>query len=143
MRPDRDVLQHGHVGHQLDVLEGAGDPKLDHLLGRCVGDLLAQHGDLAAGCGQHAGDQVEGGALAGAVRADQRDDLAGVDVERDVVDGDHAAELDRKSTRLNSSHANISYAVFCLKKKNKYRWQRATLKKKRKKYQTTRESNET
>src|SRR3712207_8694442 len=29
-----------------------------------------------------------------------------------------AAYLDRKSTRLNSSHANISYAVFCLKKKN-------------------------
>src|SRR3712207_7021554 len=29
-------------------------------------------------------------------------------------------ELDRKSTRLNSSHANISYAVFCLKKKKKY-----------------------
>src|SRR3712207_8584356 len=28
-----------------------------------------------------------------------------------------AAEGDRKSTRLNSSHANISYAVFCLKKK--------------------------
>src|SRR3712207_8773620 len=27
--------------------------------------------------------------------------------------------LDRKSTRLNSSHANISYAVFCLKKKRK------------------------
>src|SRR5947209_15778360 len=27
------------------------------------------------------------------------------------------ADLDRKSTRLNSSHANISYAVFCLKKK--------------------------
>src|SRR3712207_7683296 len=29
-------------------------------------------------------------------------------------------EEDRKSTRLNSSHANISYAVFCLKKKNTY-----------------------
>src|SRR3712207_8154837 len=28
-------------------------------------------------------------------------------------------EIDRKSTRLNSSHANISYAVFCLKKKKK------------------------
>src|SRR3712207_8518752 len=28
-----------------------------------------------------------------------------------------AEHLDRKSTRLNSSHANISYAVFCLKKK--------------------------
>src|SRR3712207_8285230 len=33
----------------------------------------------------------------------------------------HVADLagDRKSTRLNSSHANISYAVFCLKKQNK------------------------
>src|SRR3989442_5080698 len=30
-----------------------------------------------------------------------------------------ALELDRKSTRLNSSHVRISYAVFCLKKKNK------------------------
>src|SRR3712207_7653902 len=29
-------------------------------------------------------------------------------------------EQDRKSTRLNSSHANISYAVFCFKKKKKY-----------------------
>src|SRR3712207_9082821 len=28
---------------------------------------------------------------------------------------------DRKSTRLNSSHANISYAVFCLKKKKKHK----------------------
>src|SRR3712207_8579834 len=32
---------------------------------------------------------------------------------------DIAEVLDRKSTRLNSSHANISYAVFCLKKKIK------------------------
>src|SRR3712207_8962094 len=36
-----------------------------------------------------------------------------------VPAGDDAAvaTVDRKSTRLNSSHANISYAVFCLKKK--------------------------
>src|SRR3712207_8553612 len=33
--------------------------------------------------------------------------------------GEGDARLDRKSTRLNSSHANISYAVFCLKKKKK------------------------
>src|SRR2546422_4633334 len=31
-----------------------------------------------------------------------------------------AVSLDRKSTRLNSSHGYISYAVFCLKKKNEY-----------------------
>src|SRR5438874_7783258 len=32
-----------------------------------------------------------------------------------------ALEIDRKSTRLNSSHVEISYAVFCLKKKKKQR----------------------
>src|SRR3712207_7064869 len=32
--------------------------------------------------------------------------------------GEGAESRDRKSTRLNSSHANISYAVFCLKKKD-------------------------
>src|SRR5262245_62672955 len=31
----------------------------------------------------------------------------------------HSQQLDRKSTRLNSSHLGISYAVFCLKKKKK------------------------
>src|SRR3712207_8687775 len=36
-----------------------------------------------------------------------------------VVLGDQRPLADRKSTRLNSSHANISYAVFCLKKKQK------------------------
>src|SRR3712207_3345075 len=34
-----------------------------------------------------------------------------------AIERDESVALDRKSTRLNSSHANISYAVFCLKKK--------------------------
>src|SRR2546421_6724649 len=36
-----------------------------------------------------------------------------------VTGGDYTIEADRKSTRLNSSHDQISYAVFCLKKKKK------------------------
>src|SRR3712207_6848728 len=36
------------------------------------------------------------------------------------------ADLDRKSTRLNSSHANISYAVFCLKKNPNRRVKRSS-----------------
>src|SRR5690242_15814725 len=36
---------------------------------------------------------------------------------RGIAEESHPAELDRKSTRLNSSHMSISYAVFCLKKK--------------------------
>src|SRR5258708_20994594 len=39
-------------------------------------------------------------------------------VGRDFDDRDTTTSVDRKSTRLNSSHQIISYAVFCLKKKN-------------------------
>src|SRR3712207_8340773 len=40
-----------------------------------------------------------------------------IDAQAALVAVEGAEEADRKSTRLNSSHANISYAVFCLKKK--------------------------
>src|SRR5438445_6428135 len=43
-----------------------------------------------------------------------------------AVDARADDEQDRKSTRLNSSHANISYAVFCLKKKKKQNTRRNT-----------------
>src|SRR2546422_5788247 len=58
------------------------------------------------------------------------DDVAGVAQHvgqhglhlRLVLDDEHARRVrDRKSTRLNSSHGYISYAVFCLKKKKKTR----------------------
>src|SRR3712207_8346109 len=45
-------------------------------------------------------------------------DAAVLAAQERVDEGD---ELDRKSTRLNSSHANISYAVFCLKKNKSVR----------------------
>src|SRR3712207_134580 len=41
-------------------------------------------------------------------------EFLGINIQEHLVQ-----TLDRKSTRLNSSHANISYAVFCLKKKKK------------------------
>src|SRR3712207_8989707 len=66
--------------------------------------------------------QVDSGRIAGAVGLVLRDGK--VVYERAVGWADQesgrrmsADAIDRKSTRLNSSHANISYAVFCLKKK--------------------------
>src|SRR3712207_8561042 len=65
------------------------------------------HGGAGDGVGQnprleveHVGQQLLGEHLGGGPGRDER-----------------AVLQDRKSTRLNSSHANISYAVFCLKKK--------------------------
>src|SRR3712207_7819139 len=52
---------------------------------------------------------------------------AGLVVEAEPFSLVHSEDaLDRKSTRLNSSHANISYAVFCLKKKKTTKRRRDT-----------------
>src|SRR5258708_14055474 len=51
----------------------------------------------------------------GIEQADQRVDVLGRPRRLEVP---HDRDADRKSTRLNSSHQIISYAVFCLKKKN-------------------------
>src|SRR3712207_8131631 len=72
-----------------------------------VGGELHEHG-LARGAGgveQRVGVGLEPGVGGGGARRD-----------RGAVED----AGDRKSTRLNSSHANISYAVFCLKKKKKH-----------------------
>src|SRR5690606_41688940 len=52
-------------------------------------------------------------------RARQAPDRLGRDPRRPAAAGGHGDVLDRKSTRLNSSHVKISYAVFCLKKKKR------------------------
>src|SRR5690606_41883031 len=71
--------------------------EVDHPRAGRAGDVRADRGDRAAP-DQH---------LARAER------LAGHGVDR------AGADEDRKSTRLNSSHVKISYAVFCLEKKNR------------------------
>src|SRR5262245_64842721 len=61
---------------------------------------------------------------------------SGVDQQRRCHDrGEHAGGVevhgDRKSTRLNSSHLGISYAVFCLKKKKKKKHKKKKIKNKK------------
>src|SRR2546427_1729016 len=55
-------------------------------------------------------------AMRGVVRI-ERELVAGLRARRILGPGFHEEGQDRKSTRLNSSHSQISYAVFCLKKK--------------------------
>src|SRR3712207_8648958 len=71
-----------------------------------TGALISE--DHRAKVERHIGTAIEQGArlVAGGTRPSQPD----------LRDGFYVRP-DRKSTRLNSSHANISYAVFCLKKK--------------------------
>src|SRR3712207_7929247 len=50
-------------------------------------------------------------------REEDAGDARDLRAAQDGEDDRERVQVDRKSTRLNSSHANISYAVFCLKKK--------------------------
>src|SRR3712207_7248618 len=92
------------VGEGHELRAGALDAE-----GARVGpDVALQRDDGHLGQGRpHGLDGAVGGGV-----VDQHD--------RRLVARERAQEVDRKSTRLNSSHANISYAVFCLKKKNKH-----------------------
>src|SRR3712207_6943431 len=91
-RPPRSTLfPYTTLFRSLQQLEGAGVEQVLDLLA----DLLPDPRDL----------------LQFAAPPDRRQRLAQL---RDAL------RRDRKSTRLNSSHANISYAVFCLKNKKRY-----------------------
>src|SRR5256886_17177692 len=89
--------------------------------GRNPGEEHEETDRAAAAKGLLQGDRQD-------ARGDDDDDLRANREDEGVPDGDtetgalqNAAEVfqDRKSTRLNSSHSQISYAVFCLKKKKK------------------------
>src|SRR3712207_7666288 len=77
----------------------------------------------AVACGDHS--HLAGEACAGAVGGSRMKRLRRI-LEHEVIAEflrnefyEPEFDRDRKSTRLNSSHANISYAVFCLKKKKR------------------------
>src|SRR5437867_9512015 len=90
---------------------GGGKPAGEQLCGALGGEGLAeQHLEPAPDVAQ-----------LGGTAAEQRDDgTASLRRAQEVRDGVNPLR-DRKSTRLNSSHRTISYAVFCLKKKKKNR----------------------
>src|SRR3712207_7122729 len=97
-RPPRSTLFPYTTLFRSVVDDGGGAVLLDRVAHEVVGDLEAAVAQVVGDAAREAGDRRAVEDRHGGVRG------------RD-------GGLDRKSTRLNSSHANISYAVFCLKKK--------------------------
>src|SRR5437870_9115966 len=115
-----DVLELGLAG-KVAIVTGASEG-----LGRATAERFARSGAKVAMCARRK-DVLE--RAADLIRRATGADLLAVtcDVTRpDQIEAFVAAtvarwggvDIDRKSTRLNSSHVAISYAVFCLKKKN-------------------------
>src|SRR3712207_7738414 len=103
------------------VFGGSGDPMRDYYIGGtqvAFEALEAMRRQLAAELGRHGVRVVT--LRTGGVPESISEDVPGRDaivegIEKETMLGRAATLEDRKSTRLNSSHANISYAVFCLK----------------------------
>ena len=101
---DQQVGQHGRILEQLDVLEGAGDAELGDLVRRHLGDVAALEEQLARGRVVEPRDQVEDRGLAGAVGADDGEDLALFDAEAHAVDRLEAAELQGDAVDREEAH---------------------------------------
>ena len=83
-------------------------PRPITLCGGVASRLSSVEANVAAVRRVQARDEVEDGCLAGAVGADEADDLPLRHVERDVVDGDDAAEAAREVSRLQERHESDS-----------------------------------
>src|SRR5690606_40792317 len=105
-RPDPECRELAH--HRLDPV--AVDLEPHDVTGPLEVVHAVERGERARVVCQLGGDRRAG-------EVAQLAEAAGLDDGATPDDGD--AIGDRKSTRLNSSHVKISYAVFCLKKKNK------------------------
>src|ERR1700678_4577770 len=96
MRPrearDEHVLQYGHSAEQLRDLESAADAQRGEFAGSEATRAAAPQSDVAAGRGHMAGQQVDRGGFAGAIRTDQPNQLALLDREVQAADSDNAAE---------------------------------------------------
>src|SRR4030095_5822529 len=86
-----DIIERGEPGERPHELERPRDAAGAHAMGQEPRDVLAGEADVAAVRAQGAGDQVEQGGLAGAVRPHDAEQLAGLEGEADVVDREDAA----------------------------------------------------
>ena len=96
----KQVLDHRVVQKQLRNLESARDSETGDVARPVRGDFLAEKPHRAGLRLQISGGDIEERGLAGAVRPDDGELLAFEHVEIDAIGGDHAAEADRQSPRL-------------------------------------------
>ena len=93
MLGDQNVIEDRQIREEPDVLEGPGDAELRDGIRGVATEIAAVELHGTGGRGVDAGDAVERRRLTGTIRADQGDDLATVDLEREAIDRAYAAEL--------------------------------------------------
>src|SRR5439155_16181853 len=101
---EHEVVGNGHMREELDALEDARDPEPRDLVRPQSPQIAALETHRAGPRPIDAVQAVEDRRLAGAVRTDDREQLAVVRVERDAVERDEAAEGERQFANLEQRH---------------------------------------
>src|SRR4051794_21566162 len=97
MRTDQDVVHDAEIAEDAAKLKRARDAMARQFLRRMTRDGLPVETDFAGIGPVEPGDQIEQGCLAGAVRADDADQIAFGEVEVDAVDGGESAKTPGQS----------------------------------------------
>ena len=92
-RADRHVVEDTQVRHHAQVLERARDAETGHLMGLQCGNVGIVKKDGTGREGREAGDQIEQGGLAGAVRADEADAFTSSHLTGEALNGTYPAEM--------------------------------------------------
>ena len=103
-----DVLEHRHAAERPRDLVGAREPPPAALRGRDLGHVLAEKADPAGGRRMRADQDAEQRRLAGAVRADDADRLAGADGKVDAVEHHQRAEALRQALRVEQKAVRLA-----------------------------------
>ena len=106
IRADLQVFKDGEVGEHAPPLRHQCDAAFHHLLRIHAGDVLAVVEDRAAFDRNDAGDGAKRGGFAGAVRADQSDDLALVYAEGNALERLDTAVADHQVLHFQQTHSS-------------------------------------
>ena len=118
---EKDVLGHREVVEQHGLLVDGGDAVLEGLVGAGKMDGLAADADLAGVGLVDAGEDLHQRRLAGAVLADQRGDLAGIERQADIVERAHAGEGFRDAGKREQRRGRVRLAASGLQHRERCR----------------------
>src|SRR5206468_8456445 len=111
---DLHVVEDAHAPEQGDVLERARDPQLGPLVRLQPRDVAAVEHDPSARGRVDAADAVEDARLAGAVGADDGEEVAGVDLEAHPGQGGHTAESQVQVFQSEQCHPPMTPSAFAV-----------------------------
>ena len=106
--PHHQIVEDDHSRKEASALRGVADPDAHDIVRRHRGDVLSIEDDASGRGVVETRDRPQRRGLAGSVRADQRDDLSGIDAEGDAAEGLDPSVEDVDARDIQKGHASAA-----------------------------------